>query len=107
MRGGEVLSEGAVQGIQPDILDRQGVLVGDVELAAACGLPDVDPVGRFVAGAAEAIGLDEGFKQDGLVAVTVLPIGGQTAGDVAEDLGSKPFGAHPGQDQEALCSAKI
>jgi len=34
--------------IELDVLDRQGVLVGDVELAATCGLADVDPVGGLV-----------------------------------------------------------
>lgn len=41
-------SEVPEERIELDVLDRQGVLVGDVELAATCDLADVDPVGGLV-----------------------------------------------------------
>ena len=34
-----------------------------VQFAAPLGLSDMDPVGRLVAGAGEALGVDEGFQQ--------------------------------------------
>ena len=48
-----------------------------VQFAAPLGLSDVDPVGSLVAGAGEALGLDEGFQQNGSVSVAVLPVLGE------------------------------
>jgi hypothetical protein len=58
--GGEWSVEGFVQRMEPNIFDRHGVLVHDIEFAPAAGLAHGDPVGGFVAGAAEAIRLHDG-----------------------------------------------
>ena len=48
-----------------------------VQFAAPLGLFDMDPVGRLVAGAGEALGVDEGFQQNGPVGVAVVPVLGE------------------------------
>ena len=60
-------------------------MVVAVEFAASLGGSDVDPVRGPVAGPGEAFGVDEGFGEHGGVAVGVLPVGGQAAGDAAQD----------------------
>ena len=50
---------------EEDVLDGQGVLFADVELAASLGLADMDPVGGAIAGATEALAFAEGFDEDG------------------------------------------
>ena len=47
--------------------------VGGVFFAVIAGLADPVAVGRFGAGAGMARGLNEGFKQDGVVSATRLP----------------------------------
>src|ERR1019366_2034924 len=90
-----------VQGVEVDVLDGQGVLVVAVELAASLGAACVDPVRGPVAGAVEPVCLDEGLGEDGGVAVGVLPVGGQPAGDPAQDRGGEVRDADVGQDEEA------
>ena len=46
-----------VDGFEEDVLDGESELVAGVELAAALGLADVDPVGGAMAGATEALAL--------------------------------------------------
>ncbi len=72
-----------------------------VELAAAQGLAEVEPVGGAIAGAAEARGFAEGFQQDGAEVVAAVPVGGQAAFDLGEQVRGKVRDADPGQDQEA------
>ena len=50
-----------VEGLEQDVLDREGELLADIELAAALGLADMDPVDGAVAGALEARGFEEGL----------------------------------------------
>ena len=50
------------QRVEPDVLEQQCVLVGDVELAESFGLSDADPVGGLLAGTAMTRGLDEGLE---------------------------------------------
>src|ERR1035441_9532610 len=90
-----------VQGVEVDVLDGQGVLVVAVELAASLGAACVDPVRGPVAGAVEPGCLGEGPGEDGGVAVGVLPVGGQPAGDPAQDRGGEVRDADVGQDEEA------
>ena len=59
---GEGFSEAGREGEHPDALDWDGVRVGRIELAAAFGVAEVEPVGSAVAGAGEAFLLDEGFQ---------------------------------------------
>jgi hypothetical protein len=63
---GEEFAELSMQRIEPDIFDGPIVPMGDIELAACLSLSDVHPVGRFVTGAAEAIGLHKGLQQQRL-----------------------------------------
>ncbi len=90
-----------VQGVEVDVLDGEGVLVVAVELAASLGASGVDPVRCPVAGGVEPAGLDEGLGEDGCVAVGGPPVGGQAAGDAAEDRGGEVRDSDVGQDQEA------
>jgi len=50
-----------VQGVEVDVLDREGVFVAAVEFSASLGAADVGPVGGAVAGAGEPAGFDEGL----------------------------------------------
>jgi len=43
-----------------------------VELAAALGLAEMEPVGRTIRGAAEAVALDEGFQEDGSIGIVAV-----------------------------------
>ena len=71
-----------------------------VQFAAPLGLSDVDPVGSLVAGAGEALGLDEGFQQNGSVSVAVLPVLGELTRGQGQQLGGEVLGLDPGKDQE-------
>ncbi len=72
-----------------------------VELATAQGLAEVEPVGGAIAGAAEARGFAEGFQQDGPEVVAAVPVGGQAAFDLGEQVRGKVRDTDLGQDQEA------
>ena len=63
--------------------------------AAACGFADVEPIGGLVRRAAVALGLHEGFKQDGLEAIALLPVIGQLAVDDGQNLGGQAFALDP------------
>ena len=93
---GEEFAELSMQRIEPDIFDGLIVPMIDIELAASLSLSDVHPVGCFVTGAAEAIGLHEGLQQHGAITVALLPIGGQLTCDAAEDFRSEALGLDPG-----------
>ncbi len=45
-----------------------------VELAAAFGGADMNPVSGFVAGGMEAVGLHESLQQDGSIVISFLPV---------------------------------
>src|ERR1019366_4207536 len=94
---GEVLAKR----VQPAVLDGHDLLVDRALLAAADGLADMDPVGGLVASATVTYRLDEGFEQHRAIAVALMPMVGQLAGDQRQDLRGEPFGLDPGQDQEA------
>ncbi len=47
---------------------------GQIELPWSVGFCDVEPIGGVVTRAPEAISLNEGFQQEGLIGVTALPI---------------------------------
>ena len=90
-----------MQGMEPDILDRQDRLGRGAFLAASGGLTDLDPVGGLVTGAAMTGSLDKGFEEHGAVAVARQPVVGQLPVDDREDLRSQALGLDPGQDQKA------
>ena len=95
--GTEVLLEG----IEEDVLDGESELFIDVELSATLGLADMDPVGSPVAGALEAVALDEGFDEDGSEGEALSPVVLDAAGGQGEELGGEAFGFDPGEDEEA------
>ena len=95
--GTEVLLEG----IEEDVLDGKSELFIDVELSATLGLADMDPVGGPVAGALEAVALDEGFEEDGSEGEALSPVVLDAAGGQGEELGGEAFGFDPGEDEEA------
>ena len=68
------------------LVGRSGLVV-TVQFAAPLGLSDVDPVGSLVAGAGEALGLDEGFQQNGSVSGAVLPV----LGELTRGQGQQPW----------------
>src|SRR3972149_1574741 len=73
-------------GVEVDVLDRhaEGAVAGLA--AAALGRAHRNPVGGAVAGAGEAIALDEGLEEMDRMAVASLPIGGQPSGDAPSHM---------------------
>ncbi len=61
----------------------------------------MDPVGGTVGGAGEAITVGERFEEQGAIAVTSRPVGGELAGSQGEDAGGQIAYRNPGQYQEA------
>ena len=60
-----------------------------IEFAAALGLAEMDPVGGAVAGAEEARGFAEGFEQDGLDCVALVPVGGELSLEAGQQMGGQ------------------
>ena len=50
-----------------------------IELAAALGVAEAGPVGGAVASTCEALFFDEGFEEDGAIAVSAVPISGEAS----------------------------
>ena len=69
-----------MEGLEQDAFDGQGGAVAEVELAAALGLADMDPVGGSTANAAETSRVTEGLQERGLPPVAVVPVLGKTPG---------------------------
>ena len=86
---------------QPDVLDRDNLVVDGGLLAPPGGPPDVHPIGCFVASAAMPRRLYEGLEQHRAIAVAQLPILGKLASHLGQDLRGQAFGLNPGQDEEA------
>ena len=97
----ELPLEVARQRIDPDALDGLCVAMERVELTASLGIPEILPVGRFVASAGEARLLDEGFEQDRAIGVAGVPVFGQALRCQGENARGKVFAVNPGQDEEA------
>jgi len=53
------------------------------------GRTHIAPVGGLVASAGEAPFVDEGFQEDGPVAIALLPVIGSSAGGEGEDLDAR------------------
>lgn len=81
--------------MDPDAFDRLIFAMQGIELAAALGVAEILPVGRFVAGAGEARLLDEGFEQDGAVCVAGMPVIGQASPHQGEDTRGEILAADP------------
>ena len=97
----QVTFEVLVEGIQEDVLDGQGVAVFAIELSAALGLADVQPVGGTIAGAPKTRLLHKGFQQNRSVAVAILPILRQLFDHTGENTRGQVRTANPGENQEA------
>ena len=74
----EEFSQAWGEAVEIDVLDRHAEGSVAVLATAALGLAHVNPVGGLVAGAAEAIALDEGLDQIDGMAISSLPVGAQT-----------------------------
>lgn len=72
-----------------------------VELAAALGGADAEPVGGLVGDAAKAWLFDEGFEQDRAVAVLKLPVVGDAVCRSSQNGRGQIPALDPRQDQEA------
>ena len=70
----ENASEVASERMDPDGLLRQPRRVVHIQLTSALRVTEIDPVGRLVAGTAEARRLHEGLQQNRTVAVALLPV---------------------------------
>ncbi len=95
---GELALKVSHQGIEVDVLHRECVGVVAVELAAAFGGSDPDPVRSLVAGAGVTADLDEGLDEERLVAVAGVPVVAQTAGDGPKEVRGEVGNPHPGGD---------
>ena len=85
MRGAEYLSEGFGEGIEEDVLNWELVAFISVQLSAALGFADTDPVCCAVAGTAEAVLFHKGFHEHRLIAITGLPMVWQLFVDTSQD----------------------
>ena len=72
-----------------------------IVLAATGGQAQFLPVGRPVAGAGIALGIDEGLQIMHRMAIERLPVGGNPPRGSAEEMRGEMRDAHPGQDEEA------
>ena len=105
MNGGELSIENVfpvwAEGFDEDVLDGLVVLVAGVELAAALGLAEMDPVRSPVASALEARRFAERFAQDRADAIALVPVGQELALEAGEQMRDQARQADPGQDKLA------
>src|SRR6185312_11560796 len=69
--------------------------------ATALSAPQEDPVRRAVAGAAEALGVDEGFGKVDWVTIDRFPLGRQHSRHSPQEVGGQVGYLHPRQYQKA------
>ena len=93
------------QGVEHAAVLRQRVQVHVLGVApgvgAALGAAHAQPVGGAVAGAAEALRIDERLQQDRPPRVAPLPVGGQLPRRQRQRLRRQEADAHPGEQQKA------
>jgi len=90
-----------VKWVEIDVLHSQSVLVGTIQLAPSFGPSDRGPLRCLVARPSEPARLDEGLEEHRRVAIGVLPVRSEPAGDPGRDGGCEARDAHLRQDQEA------
>lgn len=90
-----------MQRVEVDVLHRERMLVGAVELAASFGPSDIDPVRCLVACPGKPAGLDKGLDEQRSVPVSGLPVRSKPAGDPGKDVRGEVRNADLGQDQKA------
>ena len=71
-----------------------------IQPAAPGGLPEVNPVGRAIAGSAKTRRIYQGFQQQGTNSITSLPVVRHLSGAVCQNLTRQSFHLHPRQDQK-------
>ncbi len=98
---GRQLLKASMQRTQPDVLDGDGALCRWAELAAALGSSDVESVGGLVAGAREAVLMDEGLRRHRTSGAVWLPVVRELASGHGQAPGGQVGQPPPGQDQEA------
>jgi len=99
--GGELVAEAAMEGIEEDFLDGEGIAMLGVEFATALSVADMDPVGGPIGSAGKTIFLDESLEENRAVAVARLPMGREAFGDTSEDARGKVVRSDPREDEEA------
>ena len=90
-----------MQGFEPDALHRQGRLAVHVELAAALGFSDTQPVGRLIARSEETRAVTERLEQDRAQGIAAFPVVREAALELREQVRGEIADAYPGQDEEA------
>ena len=73
-RGRELLTKSRVQGIEKNGFHGERPFRVAVELPATLGVPDVDPMGRAIAGAGKTAGIGEGFQEHRPEMVADFPV---------------------------------
>ena len=73
-----------VDGLERNVLEGQGGAMSDIELAAALGLADMDPVGGPIAGAEETSRVTRGLQEHRLPPVAAVRVLGQKPGRQGE-----------------------
>jgi hypothetical protein len=76
----------ATKRIDEEQFGPKGSLAISIHAATSLGPSQGDPVGGPITGAAKALLLDQSFQQQRAVAVMLLPISGQLAGALRENL---------------------
>ena len=89
------------EGVEPYVLAGELGGVVAVELAAALGGANMDPVGGSIGASRESVGVDKGLEQYGSVAVAVCPVVTEPASGHPEELGGEVLALDPRQDEEA------
>ena len=72
-----------------------------VELAAALGVSDTQPVGRLIARSEETRALTERLEQDRAQGVAAFPVVREAAVELREQVRGEIGDAYPRQDEEA------
>ncbi len=71
------LSKAFIRKKQDGIFHRKSEEIPGIQRARLLCLSGIDPVGRFVTGAPEALFLNKGFKRNGSVNAALLPVTSQ------------------------------
>jgi hypothetical protein len=96
----EALSKLWGQGIEEHLLGMAVKAEGSSVFGEAAGGTNGYPVGGFVAGAGETLGVNKRFQQGERVAVAKNPVSGNTSRNESENMGSEMRHTHPGENQE-------
>src|SRR5207249_10087075 len=96
-----LLAHIATQGIEVNVFQGRLELVVAILAGATGGLTHMNPVGRLVGSPPKAVGLHEALQQVKAMAVAILPVPINPAGDLAKKRTGQTTHADPRQDQKA------